>query len=366
MYEYDIVSTLSGAPTTATLIYTLPDSIDTTKFSSTQVPPLGNGVIYDNAGTNYHIPAIVHNGGNTVVPLAATASGTYLTTTGVTQAIPITFGASDVVQVRFKVPIVGLTATSAAVRADQTNYDWTSYTPGFNGWGTPTNIECQHKRDGSDLVLRCKYTAGTTTAAEARVNLPGSLVAATSSRIPSIQKCGELVVGATGASTVHMLCEPSVGYLTFGIQAGGTSGLSKVNGNSFTSSIVYSFTARVPIDGWIESQNAPILVGSVVQNGSGSEVISRVRIANACGASPCTITDSINVSSVTRSSTGVYVVNFSTAYSSTPTCTVGIKNGNRRFQNISSESASAITLSTIDESAAAADVGFNMICIGPR
>lgn len=129
--------------------------------------------------------------------------------------------------------------------------DWVAYTPTTNGLGVPSSVECFWRRIGSNIQIMGKLIVGTTTAAEMRVGLP-SVTSADISIIPSIKICGTL--NFTGTNTVgqyNVLCEPSVGYVTFSLLNGSFSGLSKVNGNTFLSTgNGINFTAELPISGF--------------------------------------------------------------------------------------------------------------------
>lgn len=140
------------------------------------------------------------------------------------------------------------------------DYDWTAYTPTFTGFGTVTNTNCIHKRDGSDLLLNCYFTAGTTTATEFRVSLPNSLTAL--STLPTISIAGQMKAFSTNAnnSGLNVLKEPSVGYVTFGVESTGNAGLSKTSSTAqIVTGVTYSFDARIPIQGW---QDYGVIVGS--------------------------------------------------------------------------------------------------------
>lgn len=117
-YEYDITVSLSGAPTSATLLVNIPDNIDTTKFSSASLPTIGYGTVTDSGTTNYPL-SVITNGTTQVIPIASVASGTYSSTTALSQVIPFTFGAGDIIQFHFSVPIVGLSAS--VQMSDQAN-----------------------------------------------------------------------------------------------------------------------------------------------------------------------------------------------------------------------------------------------------
>ncbi len=218
----------------------------------------------------------------------------------------------------FSVPCQGW-SSGTSISANQTNYGWTSYTPTWVGLGTPSLNECFHKRDGEDLHVRCKVTSGTSTATEARLPLPGSLVSASTTLIPSIIQAGPaLIYSATSDYGYVPLIEPGVGYITFGRQVSGSaSGLTKLNGNGLASSgQTFSLQARVPIAGWIDNGKAPQLVNSVVtpsSNGvtlifSGTATGSGSWTAN-CTSTPCTIRGGApGPATVSRSGTGAYAV----------------------------------------------------------
>ena len=131
--------------------------------------------------------------------------------------------------------------------------DWQSYTPTFNGFGTPTNVDFQWRRVGSDVEIRGKFTSGTTTAVEARVGLP-SITSADTSRIASLQLCGFGARNVANAENIQILIEPSVTYFTLGRQESALAGVTKQNGNGIAASgNIISFFARAPISGWSSS-----------------------------------------------------------------------------------------------------------------
>lgn len=134
--------------------------------------------------------------------------------------------------------------------------DWVSYTPTFTGFGTVTVQEFQWRRVGSDVEIRGKFTAGTTTAVESRLSLPSGLTSAAASVIPSIQYAGQVLRNITGAAQENVaLIEPSVGYVTFGIANASQAPLTKQNGSAWVlSGEVVTVNAVVPILGWSSNQ----------------------------------------------------------------------------------------------------------------
>lgn len=225
----------------------------------------------------------------------------------------------------FEVPIQGWSASASAAAADQTNYGWTSYTPTFTGFGTVATHECYHKRDAEDMLVRCKFTSGTTTAIEARVSLPQTAASSPT----SIWKCGDGASSVNSTQEFNTLCEPSVAYVTFGLGNGGAAApLTKRQGSQiFSGGEVFSFNARVKINGWYENNKAPVLVGSVTSNTvTSAERVERISFAGAttatnCTASPCTIHSQTGTwaSSVTRSGTGTYAI-VTSGWTAVPDC----------------------------------------------
>jgi hypothetical protein len=106
--EYDVNISLSGTPSTADLLLTLPsgDEIDTTAMSGSAayVTVLGTARIYDSGAMTY--PGNVVYSTTTVVRIGAPNGGTNLGI--VNQAYPFTFGASDSINTKFSVPLTRL------------------------------------------------------------------------------------------------------------------------------------------------------------------------------------------------------------------------------------------------------------------
>jgi hypothetical protein len=132
--------------------------------------------------------------------------------------------------------------------------DWQAYTPTFTGFGTVTANQSQWRRVGDSIEIQSKFTSGTSTATEARVSFPSGIVAADTSKIPSIMHVGNMAYSAAQASEYHVLVEPSVSYVTFSSQSVSLDSLTKRNASSMVSSgQSLSFQATVPIQGWSSS-----------------------------------------------------------------------------------------------------------------
>jgi hypothetical protein len=172
----------------------------------------------------------------------------------------------------------------------------------FVGFGTPTNIQIETRREGGDLLFRGKFTTGTTTGVEARMNLKfngQSLTSAGSSVIPSLQQAGDMLNAVSSALFFRsaVLIEPSVGYVTFSAQTSTLNALTKRLGNDFASSTALTINARTPIAGWsaneTETKTIPLSSSVIVtepdshlritgfpSNENGSTATKIVRVGN--------------------------------------------------------------------------------------
>lgn len=152
-------------------------------------------------------------------------------------------------------------ANLAALVTDESGADkllfgtpWAPYTPTFAGLGTPTAVFIESKRQGDDLLIRGKFTSGTSTAVEARMTLGfngvNGGITSDAVKVPTIQLAGLGTYSVNAASTPTMLIESNVGYITFGLQSSTTNGMAKLLGTGFGSTVVMNFFATIPISGW--------------------------------------------------------------------------------------------------------------------
>lgn len=126
---------------------------------------------------------------------------------------------------------------------------WTSYTPTFTGIGTAASISVRWRRDGPDMLITGRATAGTPTATEMRMSLPAGYTS--SAGISTLELAGFAQVGDVGSGTWAPLREASVTYVTFGVANGGFAGLGKRNGDVWIGTgSAFTFEIRVPIAGW--------------------------------------------------------------------------------------------------------------------
>ena len=213
---------------------------------------------------------------------------------------------------------------------------WQRYTPTFQGFGSPTNIEFEYRQVGENVEIRGKFATGTTTAAEARVGLPAGLTSGTTALIPSIQSVGSYAYGvtSTNAHGGFILAEPSVSYITFSSNSifgsGSNNPLTKVNANSLTissSGETISLFASVPCAGLSATttktipltqsglvQEADSMIRTTVANGFGSPTGTMIRRfltnLNNIGNDVVYQDSSINGASFTIQEKGTYLISY--------------------------------------------------------
>jgi hypothetical protein len=124
-----------------------------------------------------------------------------------------------------------------------------AYTPTLTGFGTPSAVSFSWTRIGNRLKVIGKFTAGTTTATEARISLPGSL-SSDASLVPSIMLCGAMAINNNVAENYYCLIESGAAYITLGRQSATNSALTKMNGIAITSGNVVSVQFELPVSGW--------------------------------------------------------------------------------------------------------------------
>lgn len=256
-------------------------------------------------------------------------------TTNASNAFTVSSHSND-----FTFSVVVTPPTDSFYAAQNSDTDWVSCghtTSDFTGFGTVTNIETQCKREGGDLLMRGKFQANTATATEARVALKLNGVALTSknsSSIASVQVAGTFGSSASTTNTPNglgnTLIEPSVGYITF--SGGSTGGLSitKQNGNAIATSTVLSIVARVPVNGW---ENSNVIIGSfsevITSPGTGS-LKPKLCSFYAINSGPA-ISQHVGgcAASISRPTTGNYTITWNSNYwSQTPTCALTITGDN--------------------------------------
>jgi hypothetical protein len=271
---------------------------------------------------------------------------------------------------KFILEYYGSGTTYSSTNADT---DWASCghtTSDFTGFGTVSAIETQCKREGSDLLMRGKFTSGVPTATEGRVNLKLggiSLTSKNSSSIASLQVSGITGINVAGSFSFVTLTEPSVGYITFGRQDASSSALTKANGSVLagTGSLL-SFHARIPIEGW---QNSNIIIGQFNGLESCTNTLECTDVFSA-EVSSAGVVSSENIDwingNATVTDTSLYTFTWKTGvFTTNPNCAVNATNGSQNFkadkETIPTSTTGAFRTANSTTGAKAA-TGFTIIC----
>lgn len=127
--------------------------------------------------------------------------------------------------------------------------NYTSYTPTFQGFGTPSSVDCYWARSGANIILSIDFTTGTNTAVEAQVSLPSGLTV-NSTVLPSVKAISKAATTYTGSVVLHVIATGGDSFVNIGRDLTGVSGLAPINGNTLSNGTDLTFTAKLPITGW--------------------------------------------------------------------------------------------------------------------
>lgn len=131
--------------------------------------------------------------------------------------------------------------------------DWVAYTPTYTGFGTVTTTSMFWRRVGDSIELAGGFTAGTTTAVEARVSLPSGFTSSDTSKIGAIRVVGEASINASSATYfgTYVTAEPSVTYVTFTQQGSTYNNITKETASFIAGAgALITLNAKLPIQGW--------------------------------------------------------------------------------------------------------------------
>ncbi len=154
----------------------------------------------------------------------------------------------------------------------------------------------------------------------------------------------------------------AVGTYSVSLEGKRSAGTAIIGGSIGVNSIEWSIKA-------INEQNpAPLIVGGVVSSSAGVERIERAAVTATCSVSPCTLASQTGgITSITRSATGSYAVNFAAGtFSATPTCVCMSGGVNGIFcRQAGTQSSTTFGLST-QVGTTDTDASLYVQCAGPR
>lgn len=141
--------------------------------------------------------------------------------------------------------------SASVIESDIAN---TAYTPSTQGFGTISAQTCWYAYDAGTKLLKvnCLFTTGTTTASEARVDLPaGYTISNSSSKLGAYNICGLARSWSAAANDVWQfpILQRNVSYINFAYMNSGSATIALRNGNDIVgNSTVFNFECTVPID----------------------------------------------------------------------------------------------------------------------
>jgi len=250
----------------------------------------------------------------------------------------------------------------------------TAYTPTITGGGTVTGNSATAQCVAGMLYMQGRFTTGTPTAVEARISLPPGFTSADSGQIPLLRQVGGMSTQVASASSVQTLIEPSVTYLTAGLQNASFAGVTKRNGSDLwaaTNPVSWFATVPVTPDSLCASVSMPLVRNAVTTSSTAVAPINWMFGTN--NGSVCAISSSSNgtvpwISTPTRGGTGLCAFVIS-GYSTRPSCQVnqdaahGV-NVDGVCQIRSTSSSTALQVTCGNNALGAADRSFSVTCVG--
>lgn len=245
-------------------------------------------------------------------------------------------------------------ASSANVYSQNSaNYNETLYTPVTTGFGTisPATNACTHKRVLGDLEVKCSFLTGTTTNTFGTIKLPLSLsvdpsrlITGSNTNLQQGTMVGDFSVSSAnvnGRMVTAAGTDATLVYIAGNFVGAATTAPQTSTSGAIGNNLAVNISFKVPIAGW--SNSSPI-VGSFAgtpkvpgYDGNVDTFSVSYGTTNAttnCTVSPCSYLDQIGsaVSTITRSSTGAYILNTLKTYANLK-CTGVARSSTGAFEN---------------------------------
>jgi hypothetical protein len=293
----------------------------------------------------------------------------------------------------YGIPVNGLTATSNAVRSDQTNFGPTNYgtisisaTTTAPTRGTTAIDSTYVERKGSYAYITWamqQTSAGTAGSGTYLLNVPGGFAIDTTIT-------GTTSTAANASSSKEASRVVGVGYIGLDSSSNGPIFCYVYNSTqiacmadavfttaSYWGSSLYSLsnaavglsvTVKVPIIGWSETQNAPVQVGGITNGGTSSLRIESARITAAGVVTEVNGADWINGNC--SLSTSTFTCTLTSGYfTSAPVCTISTTNDPAvagSLAQITTESTTQVIYKTAQPGVGLFAFPVNITCIGQR
>jgi len=222
----------------------------------------------------------------------------------------------------------------------------TAFTPTITGGGTVTGNSATAQCVAGMLYMQGRFTTGTVTAVEARISLPPGFTSADSGQIPLLRQVGGMSTAQTVAAAFQTLIEPSVTYLTAGLQNAGNAGVTKRNGSDiWASTTAVSWFATVPVtaDSPCASASMPLVRNAVTTSFVGTE--KQVSGELNCDASSTFNRGGTGLTAGNRSTTSCGITIAVGTFSAQPwDCQVTVRSATVNAMSCSCSSATACTV----------------------
>jgi hypothetical protein len=231
---------------------------------------------------------------------------------------------------------------------------WVAYTPTFTGFGTVTIQNFRWRQVGGSVEIEGRFTAGTTTATEARISLPNSYTS--SSAYNTLEPVGIVTQAGNLAGGLYSTVEPSVGYVTISIQSSTTHAFTKAAANNVLNT---GGTAAVRASVRVDS-----LAGSTQvfasQCGAACENVLKATVSTTGVISKTNVTGWLTSGA---GSSGVYTLSFPAGtFSTAPSCQCNNDDGATRGCAVTSQTTSGAQVTTFQNGSTAANSPFSIEC----
>ena len=148
---------------------------------------IGEYAVVSGASGDITLPTAASNAGKSIIIEHGGTSLTqkYTVQTTSSQTIGGIAGGSYVLCTAGEVLHVVSDGSNWRIANHKTATPWTSYTPSFNGLGSPTSITAKWRRNGDTMEVNATWLNGTTTADPAKFSLPTGATIDTGKILPS-------------------------------------------------------------------------------------------------------------------------------------------------------------------------------------
>ena len=238
--------------------------------------------------------------------------------------------------------------------------EWESYTPVFQGIGTPSLVAIEWMRSGSNMKIRGTFTTGTTTGTLFRLGLPNGLTVGGETAL--VVPTGRLLRVSNSNTYFHFLATKGDSFIELGRsdRTVSTVQTSPVTGGAvFGTGEAQTFWLEVPIAGWTDSAQGVVVMGRT--DSSSMENDFDARIANNGTAS--IISDTMSFLTPTRTAIGRVTLTFNSGlFSQAPKIDLTLANGAVALGSINytNLTATSVDVLTVNNDGAYADFNFNV------